>query len=161
MSLGRPPMTIVVELPSVRALELEYLLLDINGTLSSSGRLIPGVAGAVAGLRDALSIRLLSADTFGTAKTIAAELGTQLQHVSHGDDKRAFAERLGPPRCAAIGNGLNDVAMLSVVALGIAVVGPEGASPSAVAAADIVCESVLDALALLYEPARIVATLRA
>jgi soluble P-type ATPase len=50
--------------------------------------------------------------------------------------------------------------MLSATALGIAVIGREGAALQAVADADVVCTSVLDALALLHEPARTTATLR-
>ena len=38
-------MTIVVELPGVAALELDHLLLDINGTLTCDGRLLDAVAG--------------------------------------------------------------------------------------------------------------------
>jgi P-type E1-E2 ATPase len=153
-------MTIVVELPGAAALDLDHLLLDVNGTLTRDGRLLDGVAEAIAGLRDAMSVRLLSADTFGTAQAIADELGAQLEHISHGHEKRTCAERLGAGRCAAIGNGRNDVGMLSAVALGIAVIGPEGATLQAVAAADVICTSVLDALSLLHEPARMTATLR-
>ena len=153
-------MTIVVELPGVAALELDHLLLDINGTLTCDGRLLEGVADAIARLRDAVFVRLLSADTFGSAMAIAHELGADLERIEHGHEKRAAAARLGARRCVAIGNGRNDVAMLSAVALGIAVIGPEGAARQAVAAADVVCTSVLDALALLHEPARITATLR-
>ena len=153
-------MTIVVELPGAPPVELDHLLLDVNGTLTCDGRLLDGVADAIAGLRDAVSVRLLSADTFGTARAIADLLGVELEPISHGHEKRACVERLGAQRCAAIGNGRNDVAMLSAVALGIAVIGPEGAALQAVAAADVVCTSVLDALALLHEPARITATLR-
>jgi P-type E1-E2 ATPase len=153
-------MTIVVELPGAAALELDHLLLDINGTLTCDGRLLDGVADAIAGLRDAVSVRLLSADTFGSAQAVAHELGAQLEPISHGHEKRACAERLGAGRCAAIGNGRNDVGMLSAVALGVAVIGPEGAALQAIAAADVICTSVLDALALLHEPARMTATLR-
>lgn len=67
----------------------------------------------------------------------------------------------GAQRCAAIGNRTNDVAMLSAAALGIAVIGPEGASTAALAAADVVCRSILDALDLLLDDRVIVATLRA
>jgi P-type E1-E2 ATPase len=153
-------MTIVVELPGALPVELDHLLLDINGTLTCDGRLLDGVAGAIAGLRDAVSVRLLSADTFGTARAIADVLGVELEPIGHGHEKRACVERLGAQRCAAIGNGRNDVAMLSAVAFGIAVIGPEGAALQAVAAADVICTSVLDALALLRVPARITATLR-
>jgi P-type E1-E2 ATPase len=153
-------MTIVVELPGALPVELEHLLLDVNGTLTRDGRLLDGVADAIAGLRDAISVRLLSADTFGTARAIAEVLGVELEPIRHGHEKRACVERLGAQRCAAIGNGQNDVAMLSAVAFGIAVIGPEGAAMPTVAVADVICTSVLDALALLRVPARITATLR-
>jgi soluble P-type ATPase len=153
-------MTIVVELPGAAPVELDHLLLDVNGTLTCDGRLLDGVADAIAGLRDAVSVRLLSADTCGTARAIAEVLGVELERIGLGPGKRACVERLGAQRCAAIGNGRNDVAMLSAVAFGIAVIGTEGAALQAVAAADVICTSVLDALALLRVPTRITATLR-
>lgn len=153
-------MTIVVEVPGTDVLELDHLLLDINGTLTRDGQLLDGVANAVAALRDAASLRLLSADTCGSAPIVAAALDAGLEIVSRGDEKRAVVERLGAERCAAIGNGRNDVDMLRAAALGIAVIGPEGASADALAAADVVCASVLDALALLSTPTRLTATLR-
>jgi soluble P-type ATPase len=60
----------------------------------------------------------------------------------------------------AVGNGRNDVLMLRAAALGIVVVGPEGASARAVEAADVVAGSMPHALALLAEPAMLTATLR-
>jgi P-type E1-E2 ATPase len=153
-------MTITIELPSAEPLKLEHLLLDINGTLTHDGVLLDGVANALASLSDEVSLRLLSADTFGTAQAIAQQLAVALEIVADGDQKRALVDQLGARRCAALGNGRNDVAMLRAAALGITVVGPEGASAQAVAAADVVCNSVLDALALLSNPARLTATLR-
>jgi soluble P-type ATPase len=87
-------------------------------------------------------------------------LPVELEPIRHGREKRGCVERLGAQSCAAIGNGRNDVGMLSAVALGIAVIGPEGAALQAIAAADVVCTSLLDALALLHQPARMTATLR-
>ena len=153
-------MTITIELPSAEPLALEHLLLDVNGTLTRDGVLLDGVASALASLSDEVSLRLLSADTFGTAQDVAQQLGVALEIVADGDQKRALVDQLGARRCAALGNGRNDVAMLRAAALGIAVIGAEGASAQAVAAADVVCHSVLDALALLSKPARLTATLR-
>ena len=59
-----------------------------------------------------------------------------------------------------IGNGANDVLVLEGAALGIAVIGPEGASSAALRAADVVCASIVDALDLLLEPRALTATLR-
>ena len=59
-----------------------------------------------------------------------------------------------------MGNGANDAAMLDAAALGVAVIGPEGAAGAAVRVADVVCGSVLGALDLLHDERALRATLR-
>ena len=116
----------------------------------------------IAALREVLEVRLLSADTFGTVDEVARQLGgVGVTHVASGAEKAAVAANLGADSCAAVGNGANDEEMLRTVALGIAVVGPEGAAPATLASADIVTGSVVDALDLLAEPTAVAATLRA
>jgi soluble P-type ATPase len=50
--------------------------------------------------------------------------------------------------------------MLREAALGIAVIGPEGAAATAIAAADVVCRSIGEALELLLDDQALAATLR-
>jgi len=50
--------------------------------------------------------------------------------------------------------------MLQAAALGIAVIGPEGAAADTLHAADIVAPNIHAALDLLLHPLRVVATLR-
>jgi P-type E1-E2 ATPase len=149
-----------VAVPGQDALELEHVVLDVNGTLTDRGRLIDGVAPRLERVRSALAVYVLSADTYGNAEQIAAQAGATFRRVVHGDEKRAYVERLGPARTAAVGNGANDVPMLEAAALGIAVIGPEGASAAALAAADVVSGSILAALDLLCDPRALTATLR-
>jgi soluble P-type ATPase len=59
-----------------------------------------------------------------------------------------------------IGSGANDADMLREAALGIAVVGPEGLAGGALPAADVVVASINDALGLLVNSKRVIATLR-
>ncbi len=153
-------MTLRVEVPGRAALELDFLLLDLNGTLGDRGDLIAGVEERLAALGGQLETRLLSADTFDTLGEVASRLGAKAQRVQTGDEKLGVVRELGAERCAAIGNGANDALMLGEVALGIAVVGPEGAAGVTVAAADVVCGSILVALDLLREPLVLAATLR-
>ena len=154
-------MTFVVEIPGERSLALEHLLLDVNGTLTNRGELLDGVAERLARLSEILTVHLLSADTFGRLDAVAGELGAEARRVSTGEDKLRVLHELGADRCVAIGNGANDAAMLSAAALGIAVVGPEGAAATAVRAAEVVCRSIRDALDLLDDERALVATLRA
>jgi P-type E1-E2 ATPase len=145
---GRPPIV------------LEHLVIDLNGTLTDRGQLIAGVREAVRGLRDALSIHLATADTFGSGRRVADELGVGLQRIVAGEEKEALVARLGADRTVAVGNGVNDVPMLRAARLGIAVLGPEGTSTAALAAADLVTSSIAAALALLGDPPALTATLR-
>jgi P-type E1-E2 ATPase len=153
-------LTLAVDIPGAELLRLDFLLLDVNGTLTDRATLIEGVQERLGRLSEALEVRLLSADTFGNLDAIAEQLGLEASRMSRGEEKRAYLERLGPERCAAIGNGANDAAMLGVARLGIAVVGGEGASAITLRAADLVCRSIVDALDLLLNPLPLSSTLR-
>jgi len=74
--------------------------------------------------------------------------------------KAEFVNRLGAAGVVAIGNGANDAGMLEAAALSIAVIECEGASGEAIAAADVVVVGVANALDLLLNPRRLIATLR-
>jgi P-type E1-E2 ATPase len=149
-----------VAVPGRDALDLEHLILDVNGTLTERGRLLDGVGARLAALRPKLALHVLSADTYGNAADIAAGAGATYRRVAHGDEKRSHVARLGAAATAAIGNGANDAPMLAAAALGIAVIGPEGTSTAAVAAADVLTGSILVALDLLLDPTALAATLR-
>jgi len=74
--------------------------------------------------------------------------------------KGTYVRELGAAQVVALGQGANDVDMLHEAALGIRVLGAEGTAVEALMAADVVAPGVLDALDLLYDPLRHVATLR-
>jgi soluble P-type ATPase len=152
--------TRTTEVPGRRPLELAHLVLDVNGTLTDRGQLIGDVEAQLRKLQETLEVHLVSADTFGSLESVASVLGVDSKVVDDGVQKASFVWQLGAHRCAAIGNGANDEAMLREAALGIAVIGPEGAASSTVAAADIVCRSIGDALRLLLDEQALAATLR-
>ncbi|BDG60919.1 ATPase P [Caldinitratiruptor microaerophilus] len=152
-----------IEIPGSGVLQLRYLLLDFNGTIATDGKLIEGVAPRLEALARDLEIHVLTADTFGTARQATASLPVRLtavRGVGGGEDKARVVRDLGAAHVAVIGNGFNDVAMLREAALGIVVIGAEGASAAALAAARVVALRIEDALDLLLHPRRLVATLR-
>lgn len=153
-------MALSFQIPGGETLEIEHLLLDINGTLTDRGDLLPGVGKRIGRLRRSVGVHLLSADTFGTLDRLARSLDVEGARISTGAEKRAFARELGSGSCAAIGNGRNDAEMLAEAALGIAVLGPEGLSRAAITVADVVCPSIQAALDLLVDPRALAATLR-
>jgi P-type E1-E2 ATPase len=141
-------------------LDLNYLLVDLNGTLSSHGIVIDGVSERLRQIREILEIRLLSADMFGNLDNIAKQLGLSATHAANGEAKRNVIATLGGARCVAIGNGADDAAMLREAALGIAVIGAEGAAGVTLKEADLVTHSITDALDLLLQPRGLTASLR-
>jgi P-type E1-E2 ATPase len=154
---------IVAEIPGFRTLALSYLVLDVNGTLTLDGELLEGVSERIDMLREKLKIILLTADTLGRAHEVAERLGVSCEKIPHLQEREAkerFVARLGAESVVAMGNGANDVGMLRSSGLGIAVLGPEGASSEAVAAADVVAPGICTALDLLIHPMRLIATLR-
>lgn len=154
---------IETSIPGFGTVRLKHLVLDVNGTIAAGGRLVPGVVEAIEALSAAVNVVAITADTHGTASRLQEALGIDVRVIDSGDEsaqKRDLVDKLGAESVVAVGNGANDVEMLENAALGIAVIGSEGTASKAVIAADIVTTSVLDALSLLAQPARITATLR-
>jgi soluble P-type ATPase len=75
-------------------------------------------------------------------------------------EKAAYIYELSANSCVAVGNGNNDANMLKDAALGIALIGDEGCSTKTLMNSDIVCKTVGDALELLLNEKRLIATLR-
>lgn len=154
---------IEITIPGRGALQLDYLVLDHNGTLAVDGVLVSGVRESLERLSKKLEIFVVTADTFGRARTQLEGVPCELTILPPGDQDRgklAFVDRLGRARSACIGNGRNDALMLEAAALGIAVILDEGAAAATLNAADVVCVGIVPALELLLNPLRLTATLR-
>ncbi|MDP2663439.1 MAG: ATPase P, partial [Dehalococcoidia bacterium] len=130
-----------VDIPGRGTYRLTHLVLDFNGTLALDGHLLEGVAERLKDLALRLEITVATADTFGTARELEERLGLQFLRMKPGSEdaqKLALVERLGKAQTVCMGNGANDVLMLRESALGICIVGGEGASSEAMAASDLV-----------------------
>jgi soluble P-type ATPase len=151
---------IQIDIPLRGVLTLEHAVFDINGTLAVDGSVVTGVAERLRALGEMLSIHALTAGSHGNLEEIERALGIPLRRISTGEEKYQFVQQLGPAKVVAIGNGMNDVGMLRVAALGIAVLSGEGAATMACQAADVLALGPLDAIDLLLKPQRLIATLR-
>jgi P-type E1-E2 ATPase len=154
---------IEVAIPGDGRLRLSFLVLDYNGTLACNGILLDGVAERLSALSKNLSIHVVTADTFGTVEATLKSLPLTIRvlpQTGQNHAKMAYVSQLGRNETVCIGNGRNDRLMLQAAALGIAVVGPEGAAVDALQASDVVTTSIQSALDLLLNPLRLVATLR-
>lgn len=154
-----------IDIPGFGNLEISHLLLDYNGTLAVEGHLIKRVASELMTMIEEfqLQIHIITGDTFGTAKEELADLDchlTILPSVNQAAAKVNYLHQLQSEKVIAIGNGKNDKQMLKEAAIGIAIVGEEGAASETVMAADIVVSNILHAFELLKNPQRLIATLR-
>jgi soluble P-type ATPase len=154
---------IVIDVPGFGTRRIRYIVCDFNGTLARDGRVVRGVTTRLRTLARHAVIHVVTADTFGTARTALSGVACDihiLERRRQSEAKRTHVNALGASNVAAIGNGRNDRGMLDVAALSIAVCGPEGLARAAFAAADVMVPSIVDALDLLIHPRRAIATLR-
>jgi P-type E1-E2 ATPase len=155
---------IELNVPGRGILQLEHLVLDVNGTLALDGRLLEGLTRSLLSLRDRLDLHLITADTHGRQNQIDRQLGLKAVIIQSGNEaaqKAEFVRSLGAEHVAAIGQGANDALMLREAALGIAILSQEGTSTAALLASDLVTADIFSALDLFNNPMRIVASLRA
>jgi P-type E1-E2 ATPase len=154
---------IEIEIPGRGRYRLAHLVLDVNGTIVADGQLIEGVAQRVSVLRRQVEVHMLTADTRGRQHAIDAQLGMQAARILPEDEaaqKASFVRELGSEGVCAVGNGANDAGMLREAKLAIAVMGAEGLAVETLNAADVLASDINNALDLLLNPMRLVATLR-
>lgn len=154
---------IEIDIPGSSSLQLHHLVLDYNGTLALDGELLQSCVASLKKLQEQLTVHILTADTHGTVKEKTACLQCQLQIIGTENqemEKFNFIQKLGPEKLVAMGNGRNDLLMLKEAALGIGLIQQEGAYGPTLFKADVICTSIDDALALLLNHNRLIATLR-
>jgi soluble P-type ATPase len=152
-----------MEIPGRGVYTLEFLVLDMNGTISTDGRISGKFRDKINLLAKRLKVYILTADTRGDAEERLGRTNAELMRIDEGDEalqKRAFVRKIGAEKCIAVGNGYNDHLMVQEAALGIAVIGREGAARETISNADVVVTEVTDALDLILKPLRHRATLR-
>jgi soluble P-type ATPase len=154
---------IELDIPGYGCVTLRHLVCDFNGTLACNGQLLPGVRDLLQDVSRLVDVHVITADTFGGARDQLGVLPCSLcilpsgtQGIAKGD----YVNRLGPEATVCVGNGRNDRLMLQQATIGIAVIQAEGASAVTLQSADVVCRTIHDALALLLDTRRLVATLR-
>jgi len=152
-----------LSIPDYGVLALRHVVLDYNGTLAKDGKLLPDAVALLETLCERLHVHVITADTFGTvAKALAPfDLNVKvLTSDNHTMEKAAYVQSLHAEHCVAVGNGNNDAKMLSAARLGIALIGDEGCATATLIASDILCKRIDEALELLLNEKRLIATLR-
>ncbi len=109
------------------------------------------------------TLHVITADTFGSVHAQLEGYDVNIKVLSteyHTEEKAAYITQLGKEACVAVGNGNNDAAMLMHASVGIAIMGDEGCAKDALMGSDVLCKNITEALSLVLESKRFVATLR-
>ena len=153
---------ITIQRPGKDPLEIEFILIDFEGTLASDRRIHPKAKDKINLLSKRTKIFILSK---GGKEVVGESLKKVKSEVIFSTDGEAsqrkleLLNQLGRERTVAIGNGMDDASMIEEAGLGICVISREGAAGEALRKADVVVTNILDALDFLLKPLRHKATL--
>ncbi len=153
---------ITIQRPGKDPLEIEFILLDFEGTLASDGRVHPKAKDKINLLSRRTKIYILAKGEKGRVEETLRKVRAETIHLTEGEasqQKLEILRRLGASKTAAIGNGMDDVLMLEEAGLAICVIGKEGTSAEVITKADVVAMNIVDALDFLLKPLRQRATL--
>jgi len=153
---------IPIERPGLDPLEIESVLLDFDGTLAIDRRVHPKAKDKINLLSKRTNLYVLTTQKKELIEERLRKVKAEIIYLAEGDSSRRkldLLRQLGPSRCVAIGNGMDDAAMIQEAGIGICIIGKEGTSGEAMNNADLVFTDILDALDFLLKPLRQKATL--
>ena len=143
-------------------LEIDFILLDFEGTLASDRRVHPKAKDRINLLSKRTKIYILTKEEKILMEEVLKKVKAEIIYLMEGEasqQKLDLLRQLGASRTVAIGNGVDDVPMIEEAGLGISVMGKEGTFSEALKKADVVFMNILDALDFLLKPLRQKATL--
>ncbi len=151
-----------VDIPRWGSVDIENIVIDLNGTLATDGKIPLEIKEKIGALSLLAKIYILTADPQRPANEEILGMKAELIRVLGEDSKQGkldFLRTLNPEMTVAIGNGNNDQLILKEAAFGIAVLGDEGLSVSALQSADVMVKNIHSALDLFLKPGRLTHTL--
>lgn len=153
---------IAIQRPGQTPLEIEYLLIDYEGTLAMDGRVHPKAKDKINLIAKRISVYILAKSEQERVEKSLKNVKAELLFMTEGEasaEKSSILRKLGSEKTVAIGNGVDDAPMLEESGFSICVIGKEGTSGETLKRADLVVTDILDALDLLLKPLRQKATL--
>jgi soluble P-type ATPase len=153
---------IAIQRPGQEPLEIEFILIDFEGTLASDRRVNPKAKDKINLLSKRTKIYILSKGEKELVEKALRRVKAEIFYLSEKENsqqKLELLQRLGAIKTVVIGNGLDDAPILEGAGLGICVISREGTSAQAMNKADLVVLNVVDALDFLLKPLRQEATL--
>jgi soluble P-type ATPase len=153
---------IFIQRPGQINLEIDFILIDFEGTLASDRRVHPKAKDKINLLSKRTKIYIL---TKGEKESVEEALKNVKAEIVYLDEGKSSPQKVdllrqrGVSRTVTIGNGADDAPMMEEAGFSICVIGKEGTLSEAMNKADVVFLNILDALDFLLKPLRQKATL--
>ena len=148
--------------PGQEPSEIDFILLDFEGTLASDRRVHPKAKDKINLLSKRTKIYILTKGEKEGVEEVLKKVKAEIVYLDEGkssQQKLDLLRQLGASRTVAIGNGVDDAPMMEEAGFSLCVIGKEGTSSEAMDKADVVFMNILDALDFLLKPLRQKATL--
>jgi soluble P-type ATPase len=153
---------ITLQRPGQEPLEIDFILLDFEGTLASGRRVHPKAKDKINLLSKRTKIYILTKGEKQGVEEVLKKVKAEIIYLMEGEcsqKKLDLLRQLGALRTVAIGNGVDDAPMIEEAGFGICIMGKEGTFSDVMEKADVVFTDILDALDFLLKPLRQKATL--
>lgn len=153
---------LTIQRPGYDPLEIEFILIDFEGTLAQDRRIHPKAKDKINLLSKRAKIYALTKGDKEFLDEAFRKVNVEPFYSKEGEttqQKLDLLRQLGADKTIAIGNGMDDAQLLEEACFGICVAGREGASGEAIRKADLVVSNIIDALDFLLKPLRQKATL--
>ncbi len=148
---------IFIQRPGQGNLEIEFILIDFEGTLASDRRVHPKAKDKINLLSKRTKICILTKGkkegVEEALKNVKAEI-VYLYEENSSQQKLDLLRQREVSRTVAIGNGFDDAPMIEEAGFSICVIGKEGIFSETMKKADLVFMNILDALDFLLKPLR-------
>jgi soluble P-type ATPase len=153
---------IAIQRPGQNPLQIEFILLNFEGTLATDRRVHPKAKDKLNLLSKRTSIYILTKGEQEAIREILKKVKAQVVYFMEGkvsQGKLDLLRQLGAAKTVAIGNGVDDAAMIEEAGLGICIMSVQGTSGEAIKKADVLFTDILHALDFLLKPLHHKATL--
>jgi soluble P-type ATPase len=143
--------------PGQDPLEIEFIMLNFEGTLATDGRVHPKAKDKLNLLSKRTRIFIFTTGEKESVSAVLRNVKAEVVYLREGDASRGkhdLLQQLEPHRAVAIGSGVSDIEMIQNSAFGIGVMSREGTLSEVIDKADLVFMTVVDALDFLLKPLR-------
>lgn len=137
----------IYKVPGVGEIEINTIVLDLNGTLAVKGSIVEGAKERIAKLKKmGFKVLLFTGDQRGNAADLCKDLGIEFSKASSKEEKENLIKQLDLETTAAIGNARIDIGKFRNAKLSIATLQAEGIHTEILKYADVLVPNINDAL---------------